>query len=173
MWIYLYTIQNEMLLSPIIVQGVLVFLISILFIYKAKQEENKNLKTGIYVIVILADCFMVVFLWITYIASNQDNDKTAKRYEENDYQIIEGYIVNYKEDCDKIINQSDDEYFEIAGVAFEYRDLINTAGYHTIRKNGGVIKGNGQYLRICYVNTKLNSETESRNVILRIDEFVQ
>ncbi len=45
MWINLYTIQNEMLLSPIIVQGVLVFLISILFIYKAKQEENKDLKT--------------------------------------------------------------------------------------------------------------------------------
>ena len=43
------------------------------------------------------------------------------------------------------------ESFVIDGVAFYYSDFSSTVGYHNARSHGGVITGNGQYLRIGYI----------------------
>lgn len=57
------------------------------------------------------------------------------------------------------------ESFEVNGVRFEYSDFEVTIGYHNAKSHGGVIKEDGQYLKIGYVNYW------SINHIVYIEEF--
>ena len=143
MWENLYIISNSKSTIPMILLGCITVIIS-LFVYKrVKQEIKESNKSLISCSIVLIDVFICFFILI---------------------------VTNYKEDCDKYKHQDDDEYFEISGVEFSYRDISSTAGYHRIRKNGGVIRGNNQYLKICYVYESINGK-DARNVILRIDEL--
>ncbi len=170
MWENLYIISNSKSTIPMILLGCITVIIS-LFVYKrVKQEIKESNKSLISCFIVLIDVFICFFILILYLVGVNDYKNTSERYLNGDYMIVEGYVTNYKEDCDKYKHQDDDECFEISGVEFSYRDISSTAGYHRIRKNGGVIRGNNQYLKICYVYESINGK-DARNVILRIDEL--
>ena len=84
-------------------------------------------------------------------------------YERGDYQIAEGFVADFhpmpKEGHDT-------ERFTLSGAAFEYSDYSVQFGYHTSRAHGGIITGNGQHLRIGYVE-----DQRLGNVIVRIEEL--
>ena len=84
-------------------------------------------------------------------------------YERGDYQIAEGFVEEFhpmpKEGHDT-------ERFILDGAAFEYSDYSVQFGYHTSLAHGGVITGNGQHLRIGYVE-----DPRLGKVIVRIEEL--
>ena len=59
----------------------------------------------------------------------------------------------------------DTEHFEINGVFFEYTNFELTNGYNVPACYGGVVKENGQYLKIKYIDNL------GYNVILYIEEL--
>ncbi len=84
-------------------------------------------------------------------------------YERGDYQIAEGFVEEFhpmpKEGHDT-------ERFILDGAAFAYSDYTVQFGYHTSRAHGGIITGDGQHLRIGYVE-----DPRLGNVIVRIEEL--
>ncbi len=68
-----------------------------------------------------------------------------------DYSIVQGYVTNFEKSKEDGIT-STFESFEVNGVKFEYKDNVIRSGYRKTMGNGGVIKGNGQYLKIGYIN---------------------
>ncbi|MBQ9779059.1 MAG: hypothetical protein IJW22_09085 [Clostridia bacterium] len=85
-------------------------------------------------------------------------------YQQGKYQIVEGYVEGF--DPQERGSKSP-ESFEINGVAFSYSEYHETYGYHTPRDRGGVIRGDGQYLRIGYVSSALDGE----NTIVFIEQI--
>lgn len=88
--------------------------------------------------------------------------KTVIAYRNDDYQIVEGYVVNFDP---MPYGGHKDETFEINGVKFGYSDYTIMIGYHNTKSHGGVIRDNGQYLKIGYI--QYNNE----NIIVYIEEF--
>ena len=60
------------------------------------------------------------------------------------------------------------EHFDINGIWFEYTDYEIMNGYHKSASHGGLITGNGQYLKIKYVVNESYGTTG--NVILYLAE---
>ena len=83
-------------------------------------------------------------------------NKIVKAYKQGNYRVVEGYVENF----DPMPRSGHkEESFDIDGVSFSYSDFIVQQGYHNTKSHGGVIKGNGQHLKIGYVfydNTKGN-----------------
>lgn len=75
-------------------------------------------------------------------------NKLMNAYESGQYEIVEGYVENFKP---MPYEGHSNESFEINGVEFSYSDYEITSGYHNAKSHGGVIEGNGQYLKIGYV----------------------
>jgi len=80
--------------------------------------------------------------------------------ENQDYMIVEGRVVNFSP-IDSLNNLH--ESFTISEVKFTYSENDDFYGYSKIFKNGGVIKSNGQYLRINYYSV------EGQNIICKIE----
>ena len=81
----------------------------------------------------------------------------------NQANIVEGIVEKYHA---QPLSGHDTEHFEINGIYFEYSsgELLN--GFNTPACYGGVIKENGQYLRIKYLKDDIEN-----NVILYIEEI--
>lgn len=92
--------------------------------------------------------------------------KTVTAYHRGEYEIVEGYVENFHPMPD---TGRSNESFKINGIFFSYSDYEIQQGYHNARSHGGVIEGDGQYLKIGYVQLYLNSEY--RNVIVYIEEL--
>ena len=89
----------------------------------------------------------------------------ADAYNRGEYEIVEGYVENYDTTHPR---GGPTESFEINGVYFAYSEYEIHQGYRKDKAHGGVISGNGQYLKIGYVNTYSNGER--RNIIVYIEE---
>lgn len=69
-------------------------------------------------------------------------------YTGGEYQVVEGYV----EEFDPLpFGGKGKESFEIGGVEFSYSDYSISPGYNNTKALGGVIKGDGQHLKIGYV----------------------
>ena len=69
-------------------------------------------------------------------------------YARGEYEVVEGPVENFVPMPD--VGHAD-ESFDIDGVHFAYSDNNVTVGYRNTRVRGGVVRGNGQYLRVGYV----------------------
>lgn len=69
-------------------------------------------------------------------------------YANGQYEIVEGYVQNF---IPMPPEGHSNEMFDIGDVHFEYSDNLIVLGYHKTKTNGGVIRGNGQYLKVGYV----------------------
>ena len=86
-------------------------------------------------------------------------------YESGDYEIVEGYVENF----DPMPRQGHkNESFDIDGIHFSYSDNRVMTGYHNTKVKGGVITGNGQYLKIGYIS---RGTDDLGNVIVYIESL--
>lgn len=171
MWENLYTIEDKGVItgSDIIVTLCCIISFFVWYIFRNRFDEKTNIRIRKFIYFLVP--FWILMLYITFSSGFEYYNETILKYKEGDFYVVEGYVENYHENNDIYKHQSDDESFLIDNVKFYYRDIYEQPGYHKIRKNGGVIKGNGQYLKIYYTAIEINEEP--LNVILRIDEKVR
>ncbi len=81
------------------------------------------------------------------------------------YKLVEGYLKDFTP-----MPPSGHPYesFKINNVYFEYSNFLITMGYRKPKCFGGVIKDNGQYLRIYYISFR-----DRNNYIIKIEEGIE
>lgn len=83
-------------------------------------------------------------------------------YEKENYKTVVGEV----EEFTTMTPQGKGyETFEIDGIYFSYSDNIIHQGYRNSKTFGGVIKGDGQHLKIGYI------EKNDKNIIVYIEEI--
>lgn len=85
-------------------------------------------------------------------------------YDQGAYEIVEGHVENF---IPMPASGHSKESFEIKGVRFEYSENSISSGYSKTKYHGGVIRENGQYLKIGYIR---DSDYGNGNIILYIEE---
>lgn len=69
-------------------------------------------------------------------------------WQRGEYETVEGQVENF---VPMPKEGKGSESFDLGGVHFEYSDNCLITGYHNAKVNGGVIRRDGQRLRIGYV----------------------
>ena len=87
-------------------------------------------------------------------------------YANGEYEIVEGYVHNF---IPMPPEGKSFEMFDIGDIHFEYSDTVVSVGYNKTKPNGGVIRGNGQYLKVGYV---YYNESYG-NIIVYIEELTE
>ena len=143
----------------------LIMLIAIpLWPIREKRIYGKTTPASIKIMLTVMWCIVLV---VTILAGRQQYDlyrTVTDAYKSGQYQIVEGYVENFDPmppEGHKV------ESFDINGVHFSYSDNKTMTGYHNAKCNGGVITGNGQYLRIGYIYY----DSGFGNVIVYIEEL--
>ena len=91
-------------------------------------------------------------------------NKIVGAYNRGEYQIVEGYVENFDP---MPYSGHTKESFEINDIEFFYSDYNHHPGYNNTKSHGGVIKKNGQHLKIGYVYI---NETYG-NIIVYIEQI--
>lgn len=113
---------------------------------------------------ILSIVVLLVFIFITVFTLSTSNSVSLELYnmmKNGECEVISGEVENFHTPS---FYGHDQESFYINNVYFEYSNSVEV-GYSKTKVFGGVITGNGQQLRITYVNF------EDQNVILKIEEL--
>lgn len=146
---------------------IMLIFISVFPIIIKKSYEGKDVKIDLKVVnVFCLVCALFVLLWsaISLIAQWDMYDKTVGAYNRGEYEIVEGYVENFDP---MPYGGHKNESFEIKGVKFSYSDYAIQPGYNNTKSHGGVIKENGQHLKIGYVYL---NETHG-NIIVYIEQI--
>ena len=109
--------------------------------YNLDYKIIKKIFACITIIMIIVVIYEICFFTSMY-------KETIVAYQNGDYQIAEGYVEKFDP---MPYSGHSRECFEINNVKFEYSDYTLTIGYHNAKSHGGVIKGDGQHLKIGYV----------------------
>lgn len=126
------------------------------FVYEVRKEKKNKLT------LILVTCSFLITGIVTFFSLNNwfVTSKICGDYlKNNECKIVEGYVENFSTPT---ATGHDSESFSINEITFNYTDFDNV-GYSEIKAHGGVIHGNGQYLKISYVTI------DGTNVILKIE----
>ena len=75
--------------------------------------------------------------------------KVVGAYKDGEFMIVEGYVENFDP---MPYGGHSEESFEINNVTFSYSDYTIQPGYNNSKSHGGVIEGNGQHLKVGYVD---------------------
>lgn len=144
----------------------IMFIYAMLFPYMLKYDSQKKgypldmkfikiFSRGMALFVLICGILEVEFIIDAY-------KKTVVAYRNGDYQIVEGYVENFIPIEE---GKSAREHFEVDGVKFQYTDHSLISGYRYPRSHGGVIRGDGQHLKIGYVYYG------DENIIVYIEEL--
>ena len=128
----------------------IIFMLIFPWIMKISYEsKDKKLNVKFVKLFCLCGVAFVTFLSaVVLIAQLNMYNKTVGAYSRGEYQIVEGYVENF----DPMPYEGHaNETFEINGVKFSYSDYNIHPGYNNTKSHGGVIKENGQHLKIGYV----------------------
>jgi hypothetical protein len=115
---------------------------------------------------ILSTVMLSVSIFITAYTISTSNTVALELYnmmKNNECEIVAGEVEEFHTPS---IYGHDQESFFINNVYFKYSNSVEV-GYSKTRNFGGVVTGNGQYLRITYV------QIEEENVILKIEEVLE
>ena len=127
------------------------------------EENDNNLKTAIQntrFFVAVWTLGTLIFSLAEFISLYDMNQNISAPYKNGSYNTVDGYV----EDFEQAHKQ---EIFTINGIEFSYSDSAVMPGYHNERSRGGVIRGNGQHLKIKYITYK------NKNYIMYIEEIKQ
>lgn len=126
--------------------------------------RNRNFadSLGAKIFLGVAWCFTLAVTVVVGIHQIRMYTTVTGAYRDGEYQTVEGYVENFHPMPPE---GHDTEDFDIQGVSFSYSDYTVMTGYHNAKSKGGVITGDGQYLKIGYV--QYNGE----NVIVYIEEL--
>lgn len=104
----------------------------------------------------VVSCVFLVALTTTII----DYYNIQKIYNDRNLLIVEGEVEDF---IPMELEGHSSESFTVNGVNFTYSRSVPTYGYHLAKVDGGYIKGNGQKIKIHYVNYNNN------NLILKLE----
>ena len=116
-----------------------------------KSYKGKNLSLNIKFVKIFCLCaivFVTLLSSVVLIAQFNMYNETVGAYNRGEYQTVEGYVENF---VPMPYEGHTNESFEINGIKFSYSDYNIHPGYNNTKSHGGVIKENGQHLKIGYV----------------------
>ena len=133
---------------------VIAFIIS--YIFWRDDKKNRKLTFRTIILGILALFVTTLSIIATIIP--------LYHYYKHDYNVVEGYVENFSP---RPPGGHRMESFTVNGIEFSYADDLFHMGYKRSFYNGGVIKGNGQHLRIGYIEEGDNIE----KVIIVIEEI--
>lgn len=101
-----------------------------------------------YKILIFVGIFMSVGIGLILHNLLEMHRKVIIPYANGQYEIVEGYVHNF---IPMPPEGHSHEMFDIGDIHFEYSDNLVSVGYNKTKPNGGVIRRNGQYLKVGYV----------------------
>ncbi|MBQ9746415.1 MAG: hypothetical protein IJW21_06295 [Clostridia bacterium] len=166
----LYEISFEFDTVWLIPAAMMVFIPVFYSILRAKINascEEKRRKDAIVLVrtlLLAAFLFVALFTAVSLGSHAYMYSKTVGAYESGEYLTVEGYVENFDP---MPYGGHKRETFEINGVKFSYSDYNIHPGYNNTKSHGGVIRGDGQHLKIGYV---FLNETYG-NIIVYIEEL--
>lgn len=125
-----------------------------IYFRKVKRREKLFRGVALFFILPLTIIIHMVIIVGSFILIND--------YHNKNYEIVSGFVEKFNP---MPFAGHQDETFQIKDVKFTYSDYVITAGYRQSLSHGGVIKGNGQMLKIGYV------KYGNTNVIVYIAEI--
>ena len=140
---------------------------SIIKTQKRGEEATGFLPSFFKVVGFIVGPLGVLLFLISTLGMMAEHIDYSKALETGDVCCVEGYVENFHP---MPYEGHDVEHFEIDGVCFDYTDYEIMNGYNQSSSHGGVITGNGQYLKIKYIESTYDSG-ENRNIILYIAEI--
>lgn len=150
-----------------IILSVFVFLVAMAFIVSVKYADKSIMKNKLILQIRKSEriegLIFVLFICL-YLIYNSARAEFVPIYKfvTNDYTIVEGYVENFTEP----LKESDYESFTVNDVEFKYQyQTLNNKGYYKTKKNGGVITGDGQHLKIGYYSQN------NQNYIVYIEQL--
>ncbi len=111
----------------------------------------------------IVGAFAICLFVLSTVAHIVDYQEKKDVLDNNQVLVVEGIVENYHA---MPIEGHDVEHFEIGGIYFEYTNFEVLNGYNTPACYGGVIKENGQCLKIKYIEDDIGN-----NIILYIEEI--
>ena len=143
--------------------GIVFVVALIFFLYHRKKRfelDTKMQVTCFFSGLIAVGAFIAQI--IMGLSAMNEYQQIVVAYEEGNYQTVVGEVEKF---TTMTSEGKGYETFEIDGVYFSYSDNIIHQGYRNSKTFGGVIKGDGQQLKIGYI------ETNSENIIVYIEEI--
>ena len=163
----LYEATSKFDFSIFSIPVIMIIIMSIILRVIKKSYDGKDIKSNIKAaksVCLLGVLFVSFLSAVVLISQLNMYHKIVGAYNRGEYQIVEGYVENF----DPMPYEGHaDESFEINGVKFSYSDYNIHPGYNNTKSHGGVIKENGQHLKIGYVYL---NETYG-NIIVYIEQI--
>ncbi len=153
---------DPMMIIPVILAVIILSIPPILGLFYKKHKNSVNIR-AIHLINIISVCLTLIIITVTaFFAIKSVNEYKAlmNAYQNKEYLTVSGYV----EDFMTSENSNGEESFRIEDINFSYSPGFDY-GYNVTSKNGGVITGNGQYLKIGYV------EYNGKNKIVYIEQI--
>ena len=150
-----YSFDFEMIMPVLITIVCIVCFIHPEIFYNTKAintKDDKNKETAKLVVrVFLGSCICFTGLVTVIISVSQyiEYKNVTVEYKNGKYNTISGYVENFDP---MPPHGHKEETFTINGVGFAYSDYSTIQGYNNAKSKGGVITGNGQHLKIRYIN---------------------
>lgn len=134
------------LIAPVVGTAFLIYSIH-LFRRKKKGFVNTLFKISGPIVFLAAVTIFVnaVYTYHTLLCSH-----TRQMIDNGEYKTVEGYVENFYYSS-RFSHQDGPEHFEVNGVYFEYDGSIGSDGYNKTASHGGVVRKDGQYLKIRYI----------------------
>lgn len=131
----------------------ILFLIMIPQVYNRESTCSSTKSSAVkrqphYKYLFLGGMFVSVCTYLILHGQLEMYRKVIIPYVDGQYELVEGYVHNF---VPMPPQGHSNEMFDINEVHFEYSDNNHVVGYNNARVNGGVIRGNGQYLKVGYV----------------------
>ena len=143
------------------------FILGVVFVFNRQLVSGGKAIPRILSIIFCIVGVAVFILGIDIMSSYMHDYNTYKELlETNQVEIVEGEVENFHAQPKE---GHDSEHFEINGVNFVYSNFIVSNGYNKPKCYGGVISGDGQKLRIKYIQEE--SDGEMFNTILYIEQL--
>ena len=131
-----------------------------------KRKNGRKTPVGVRIMLGAVWCVTLAVSILVYKSQYDMYSTVTAAYKSGDYEIVEGYVENF----DPMPPEGHKtESFDINGVHFSYTDYRVMTGYHNAKSMGGVITGNGQYLKIGYIFY----DSSHGNVIVYIEELTE
>ena len=113
-----------------------------------KARKSGKIEDRFGVVIGLTGCLSIlIFVMILVPDKIKAYNATVGAYKRGEYEIVEGYVKDFHP---MPYWGHDQESFTVSGISFAYSNYSDTFGYHKAKSHGGVIRGDGQHLRIGY-----------------------
>ncbi len=144
--------------------GIVFIITLILFLHlrKKRLELDTQMQVVRFFSGFIAAGALIVQI-IMGISAINEYQQVVVAYKEGNYQTVVGEVEQF---TTMTPQGKGNESFEIKGVHFSYSDTTIHQGYRNSKTFGGVVRGDGQQLKIGYV------EKNGKNIIVYIEEII-